>query len=110
MLLPAFLPNSTDPVSCCLFHCPCSVDLFSTFYALNPSGDLADTQSTFQDWFSGMRGWQVGARHPYSADKCWCPGMAWWGMCSAGHPVQLAQAPLVLLMLLCTCGSRSLMR
>lgn len=38
----------------------CSVDLSSTFYALNPSGDLVDTQSAFQDWFSGMRGWQVG--------------------------------------------------
>ena len=37
-----------------------SVDLASTFYALNPSGDLAATQATFQDWFSGMRGWQVG--------------------------------------------------
>ncbi|PRW58029.1 Regulator of spindle pole body duplication [Chlorella sorokiniana] len=34
------------------------VDLSSTFYALNPSGDLADTQSAFQDWFGGMRGWQ----------------------------------------------------
>lgn len=36
-----------------------SVDLSSTFYALNPSGDLTATQSTFQDWFGGMRGWQA---------------------------------------------------
>ncbi|KAL4433955.1 hypothetical protein ABPG75_000396 [Micractinium tetrahymenae] len=35
-----------------------SVDLSSTFYALNPSGDLATTQATFQDWFRGMKGWE----------------------------------------------------
>jgi len=37
--------------------------------------------------------------------------MAWWGMCSAGHSIQLAQVqPLVLVMLLCTCCSGSNMR
>ena len=39
----------------------CSVDLASTFYALNPSGDLEATQATFQDWFRGMQGWEVRA-------------------------------------------------
>ena len=42
----------------------CSVDLASTFYALNPSGDLAATQATFQDWFRGMRGWEVRPAWP----------------------------------------------
>lgn len=50
---PLYLPAAPLP--------PGSVDLSSTFYALNPSGDLADTQSAFQDWFGGMRGWQVSA-------------------------------------------------
>lgn len=50
---------SNDCSICAPWHLRCSVDLSSTFYALNPSGDLADTQSAFQDWFSGMRGWQV---------------------------------------------------
>ena len=34
-------------------------DLASTFYALNPSGDLAVTQGASQDWFARLRGWEV---------------------------------------------------
>ena len=36
------------------------VELASTFYVLNPGGDLADTQSCFEDWFAKQLGWQVG--------------------------------------------------
>ncbi|KAK9808987.1 hypothetical protein WJX72_007397 [[Myrmecia] bisecta] len=36
----------------------CDVDLGSTFYLLNPSGDLPSTQATFEAWFSGQPGWQ----------------------------------------------------
>lgn len=64
------------------------VDLGSTFYALNPSGDLASTQSAFQDWFARLAGWEVrGAEergsvegmpltsaraHRLAATTCWC--------------------------------------
>jgi hypothetical protein len=37
------------------------VDLRSTYFVLNPGGDLTDTQACFQDWFAGRLGWQVGA-------------------------------------------------
>ena len=39
------------------------MDLASTFYVLNPGGDLADTQSCFEDWFAKQLGWQVGMHH-----------------------------------------------
>lgn len=35
------------------------VDVHDTVYVLNPSGDLASTQSTFQHFFAQQRGWQV---------------------------------------------------
>ena len=76
-----------------LLNCPaqCSVDLSSTFYALNPSGDLADTQSAFQDWFSGMRGWQVGAgwgrrRMAGCGWPAWQAGALYLCCVAAGHP------------------------
>ena len=62
-ILPPPPPTPSRPVPCCC----CSgagggVDLSSTYYALNPSGDLAATQAAFQDWFRGMRGWEVRRR------------------------------------------------
>ena len=39
---------------------PC-IDLASTFYLINPSGDLPSTQATFQEWFQQQAGWQVQA-------------------------------------------------
>lgn len=30
----------------------------SAYYALNPSGDLVETQMTFEEWFSQLPGWQ----------------------------------------------------
>ena len=36
-----------------------SVDLRSTCYALNPGGDLVDTQRCFEEWFGRTLGWQV---------------------------------------------------
>jgi hypothetical protein len=37
------------------------VDLGSTVYMLNPSGDLASTQAEFADTFRRQPGWQVAA-------------------------------------------------
>ena len=36
-----------------------SVDVHDAVYLLNPSGDLASTQSTFQQLFQQQEGWQV---------------------------------------------------
>lgn len=58
------LPAARSAQRCAPAPTTCSVDLSSTFYALNPSGDLATTQATFQDWFRGMKGWEVSARWP----------------------------------------------
>ena len=44
-------PSSSSPSSMML-------DLSSTYYALNPSGDLITTQATFEPWFSTITGWQ----------------------------------------------------
>ena len=35
------------------------VDLRSTYYMVNPSGDLPATQATFQELFQKQAGWQV---------------------------------------------------
>jgi hypothetical protein len=35
------------------------VDLSSTFYLLNPDGDLKETQETFRDWFVKELKWQA---------------------------------------------------
>ncbi len=57
-----------------------SVDLSSTFYSLNPSGDLSSTQSAFQDWFARLH-WEVGydaaqGRLLCSIKHCgWCISM-----------------------------------
>ncbi|GAB4818181.1 hypothetical protein N2152v2_005227 [Parachlorella kessleri] len=45
-----------------------SVNLGSTFYSLNPSGDLSSTQSTFQDWFATLR-WEGKAGEPPTATE-----------------------------------------
>ena len=37
------------------------VDLRSTCYALNPGGDLEDTQKCFEEWFGKTLSWQVRA-------------------------------------------------
>lgn len=36
-----------------------SVNLSSTFYMVNPSGDLPSTQASFQGWFQQQANWQV---------------------------------------------------
>ena len=33
------------------------IDISSTYYAINPSGDLSSTQDTFETWFQGLKGW-----------------------------------------------------
>jgi hypothetical protein len=69
--LPFLLDSYTwGPVA---LRLPRSVDLSSTFYALNPGGDLEATQATFQTWFAGMRGWEVrrGCGLP-AAGQCIC--------------------------------------
>lgn len=38
-----------------------ALDLASTFYMLNPSGDLAATQAAFEERFSSQAGWEVRA-------------------------------------------------
>ena len=35
------------------------LDLSSTFYLLNPGGDLLETQQSFEPWFSSIGAWQV---------------------------------------------------
>ncbi len=51
-------PASCGPLS--------SVDVHDTVFMLNPSGDLASTQSTFQQLFQQQHGWQVcPSRQPY---------------------------------------------
>ena len=35
------------------------LDSQSTYYLVNPAGDLAATQLTFQPWFHQLPGWQV---------------------------------------------------
>lgn len=37
-----------------------ALDLGSTFYMLNPSGDLAMTQAAFEERFASLPGWEVG--------------------------------------------------
>ena len=34
------------------------IDPHSTYFVLNPSGDLVSTQETFETWFSNIRGWE----------------------------------------------------
>ena len=34
------------------------IDPYSAYYALNPSGDLAATQETFESWFANIDGWE----------------------------------------------------
>lgn len=36
-----------------------ALDLGSTFYMLNPSGDLASTQAAFEERFASLPGWEV---------------------------------------------------
>ena len=36
-----------------------AVDLSSTFYLLNPGGDLPETQHCFEKWFSSELAWEV---------------------------------------------------
>lgn len=36
-----------------------ALDLGSTFYMLNPSGDLTMTQATFEERFASLPGWEV---------------------------------------------------
>jgi separase len=36
-----------------------ALDLGSTFYMLNPSGDLASTQAAFEERFASVPGWEV---------------------------------------------------
>lgn len=43
------------------------IDPQSTFYLINPSGDLPSTQAAFQEWFQGQSGWQVGRQLQHSA-------------------------------------------
>jgi hypothetical protein len=38
-----------------------ALDLGSTFYMLNPSGDLAMTQAAFEERFASLPGWEVCA-------------------------------------------------
>ena len=33
------------------------MDPYNAFYLLNPSGDLSNTESTFEDWFKNQQGW-----------------------------------------------------
>ncbi|CAM6035438.1 unnamed protein product [Sphagnum compactum] len=35
-----------------------TIDLSSTYYLLNPSGDLEKTQCAFEDWFKQQQGWE----------------------------------------------------
>ena len=42
------------------------LDLASTFYVLNPSGDLAATQAAFEERFVSQAAWEVSQR--YSGD------------------------------------------
>uniref|UniRef100_A0A7S3QRU2 separase n=1 Tax=Dunaliella tertiolecta TaxID=3047 RepID=A0A7S3QRU2_DUNTE len=42
------------------------IDLHSTYFVLNPGGDLADTQACFQAWFADQLGWQGVSGHPPS--------------------------------------------
>ena len=44
------------------------MDPYNAFYLLNPSGDLSNTQSAFEDWFKNQQGWQVR----YVAAKFYC--------------------------------------
>lgn len=39
--------------------CVNALDLGSTFYMLNPSGDLASTQAAFEERFTSLPGWEV---------------------------------------------------
>jgi hypothetical protein len=41
----------------------------STYYAINPSGDLVATQNTFESWFKNLQGWSGCAGSPPSADE-----------------------------------------
>lgn len=58
--------------SCCSSHqnqpkdcrAQVAVDLASTVYMVNPAGDLASTQSTFEKTFSGQESWQVCSTTP----------------------------------------------
>ena len=43
----------------CSTHGPKAVDVHDAVYMLNPSGDLAATQATFQEFFQQQPGWQV---------------------------------------------------
>ena len=38
---------------------PPLADFSSAFYALNPGGDLAETQRAFEAWFRRLPGWEV---------------------------------------------------
>lgn len=46
-------PDSSGPLGC-----P-KVDGDCTYYLVNPAGDLAATQITFEPWFRQLPGWQV---------------------------------------------------
>jgi Peptidase family C50 len=53
-----------------------ALDLGSTFYMLNPSGDLASTQAAFEERFASLPGWEVcgppclGRSHEWGFDRC----------------------------------------
>lgn len=51
--------SEANAASACSDASAAGVSLRSTFYVVNPSGDLPSTQSTFEDWFHEQAGWQV---------------------------------------------------
>eukprot|EP00887_Chlorella_sp_A99_P003555 scaffold7.g3555.t1 len=61
------LPCAAASARRCAGQAAAVADLRSTYYALNPSGDLAATQSAFQDWFARLRGWEGTAGQAPSA-------------------------------------------
>lgn len=52
------------------------VDLSTTFYVLNPAGDLPDTQQYFEAWFSQQLQWQVASAGMFLLVHCFSDQLA----------------------------------
>ena len=47
-----------------------SVQLHSTYYLVNPAGDLPETEEAFAGWFQEQLGWQASCVHDHRVMSC----------------------------------------
>ena len=76
------------------------MQLHSTYYLVNPAGDLPETEEAFAGWFQEQLGWQASCVHDHRVTSC---QLREGHVDVASRPLQMLSLQLIAVALACHC-------